>query len=98
MAGEGAPAISPPDSPRDRRCEQRRRWRFQIRDIQECLRQRAVARRGEMKLADVPVDEPPHGRARTRDSGMPQIVPDRDVPGNVDDLRGGLEESPRKMV
>src|SRR6185436_13060022 len=89
---------STPDSPRHGGTEQRKRWGGQVGNLQECRRQHAVLRRGDMELADVPVDEPSHRRARTLDSRVAQVVAERDVPGNVDDLRGGAEESARKVV
>ena len=49
-----------------------------------------------MQLADIPVDEAQHRRARTLHLRMAEIIADRDVPGNIDGLRRGLEKALRE--
>src|SRR5271166_2755502 len=86
--------LPPPDPPDYLRAEQRWRRDHQVCHLQKRSRQRAVARRGKMELADVPVDETQHRRARALNLRMAKVAANRDVPRNVDDLRGGLKESP----
>jgi len=50
-----------------------------------------------MELADIPVDETLHRRARARDFRMAEVVANRDVPRYVDDAPGRLKESPPKI-
>ena len=84
-ASPSATAEITADHPRhDRRVQQPFRRRLEIGDLQEGDREPGVMPRGQVQLADVPVDELHLRRARTLDLRMPQIVADRDIPGHVD--------------
>jgi hypothetical protein len=51
-----------------------------------------------VQLADVPIDEALHRRARAPYLGVTQVVANRNVPWRIHDLRGAPEETPCEVV
>src|SRR5262249_37897122 len=88
-----APGPAPDPPPRHGRTQQPFWRRLQIGDLQERGRKPTVMARGMVQLADIPVDELDLRRAGTLDLRMAEVVPNGDVPGNIDHGLRCLEEA-----